>query len=107
MPGHIFNANCACGFSRELEPGADEFEGFKSRVMAYSADTSDIETVDEEAAERAALKIIEDPCLSDADASLEKFLEESMKPFDHPYGPYLCPRCRENSLYLRGGGFWD
>jgi hypothetical protein len=105
MPGHIFYANCACGFSRELEPGTDELEGLRSRVMAYSADTSDIETVDEEAAKRTGLKIIDDPYLTDFDADAP--LEELVKPIDHPSGPYLCPRCRENSLYLRGGGFWD
>jgi hypothetical protein len=105
MPGHILSANCSCGFSRELEPGANETKGFRTYVMAYSADTSDIETVDLEAAKHAGLKIIEDPLLADFDSDAP--LEELIKPFDHPYGPYLCPQCRENSLYLRGGGFWD
>jgi hypothetical protein len=105
MPGHIFDANCSCGFSRELEPGADETERFKLRVMAYSADTSDIETLDLDAAERAGLKIIEDPCLTDFDPDAS--LEESMKPFDQAYGPYLCPQCRGNSLFMRRSGFWD
>jgi hypothetical protein len=102
MSGNSFDAGCSCGFSRELEPGTDETEGFKDRVMAYSANRSDIETADREAAESAGLKIIEDPCLFES-------LEEMVKPFDFDkaYGPYLCPQCRGNSLYLRLTGAWD
>lgn len=98
MPGNILHAECACGFSQLLMPGAD-ISGLQ--VMAYTADMSDIETVDLAIAERAGRKIIEDPVLAFNAANI------GASSYDRTFGPYLCPQCREVGLVIRRDGSWD
>ena len=79
-------------------PGADVSS---LRVMAYTVDMSDIETVDLAIAERDIRQIVEDPVLAFNEANL------GASSYDRTFGRYVCPQCRENRLVLRGAGLWD
>jgi hypothetical protein len=88
MPGHIIQAKCSCGFSRELRPGVSELANTGYEI-AYNADESDLSTMDHGTIKSAHLRTIPDPY------------------FESSAGPHLCPRCKNLSLMLHFGGFWD
>jgi len=85
-------AKCACGFERELAPGATINT---LRVMAYSADGRDLVTIESGEAESAGLRLLEDPWVKGDDL------------IRRGSGPYRCPRCEAVSLQLEPIGFWD
>lgn len=101
MPGHIIHAECVCGFECELHPGATYDTG---RVIAYTADGTDLGTVDQDTAARERLVVLPDPYLLDLDGDdLERFF--SVK--DETHGPFRCPRCGNDSLLISFAGHWD
>jgi hypothetical protein len=99
MPGHILQAKCACGFERELQPGASITALY---VIAYTADGHDIVTIDSREAERNVLTVIDDPWLN----AQEKDQFTSPR-FNSSWGPYRCPACEGSSLQIWPRGFWD
>ena len=99
MPGHIFQATCACGFRRELQPGATITELFQ---IAYSANGADIITIDSREAGLKSLVVIEDPWLV-----AEQDGEYVNPPWEEGWWPYRCPACGENKLRLLPAGVWD
>jgi len=99
MPGHIFQAKCACGFQRRLSPGASIDH---LHVMAYTADGRDLITIESEQAESQSLVTVKDPYL-EAERN-RPWLEN---PSYGPWGPYRCSSCGQQSLQLWHIGFWD
>ena len=97
MPGHILSAKCTCGFERELSPGASVDDLY---LIAYTAD--DLVTIESENAKTAGLTVTEDPWLKAQEA--DSF---ALPRFDSSWGPYRCPRCAENWLWLWPIGHWD
>lgn len=94
MPGNIIYAECPCGYSEELSPGAsiDDFTGeHKLFVMAYNSPKRELITIDCTEAESSELVIIEDPFAQWG------FSDEQ----------YLCPACKNTSLTLQRCGLWD
>jgi hypothetical protein len=92
----MFYAKCDCGFDRELSPGATLSEYY---VIAYTAEASDLITIEYREAERANLTVIEDPYLKEDPLS--------SLGFDSLWGPYRCPGCKKLSLQLSLRGYWD
>jgi hypothetical protein len=106
MPGHMITGKCSCGFERELKPGST-FRDLQlvDFSMAYKADETDLCTERQDVITSNGLRVIKDPFLQDPD---EKFdLEKHRRTQESPQGPYLCPKCKEISLYLYLHGFWD
>jgi len=106
MPGHMIDARCECGFRRDLTPGYGEVRR-KNYVMAYSADRSDLNTLELDVftarrrhAGSSKRQVIEDPFLGGGAAPYP-----SNK--DIPEGPHRCPQCSRQSLFLHWRGFWD
>lgn len=99
MPGHLLHAKCNCGFERELQPGASITTLY---VIAYTADTRDLVTIDCREAESNALTVIEDPLLKEKEKDAY-FISR----FDSSWGPYRCPACEESSLQIWQSRFWD
>ena len=90
--GHIFRAECDCGFEISLKAGISD-QG--AVVMAYNEAQTDLMSIDEDQAIRRNLLVIEDPALSQN--------PENYHPPHLPYGPYRCPKCRDNRLLLFQG----
>src|SRR6516165_6173057 len=103
MPGHTINAECACGFRKELNPGFNEYLPFADAEtsMAYSETGADLDTFTRPQIEIRKLTVLSDPFLEEMDAefSFEKY-EEAEKRKSQPQGPYHCPQCQLKSLYL-------
>jgi hypothetical protein len=73
-------------------------------VIAYTADLSDLITIESDLASKAKLKTIEDPAL-DADP-LER-MPMMGDEFEKGWGPYLCPECKRKTLRIFFCGNWD
>jgi hypothetical protein len=104
MPGHIIQAQCSCGYEKELMPGASRF-GDKGYAMAYTANGKDIVTFDQTIIAAEGLNVIQDPFLEN-----DWFEdEETDEPLERPAVPktIMCPRCRTISLVLTLAGMWD
>jgi hypothetical protein len=99
MPGHILCAKCACGFERELSPGASTAELY---VIAYTADADDLVTIESRKAAMSNLAVIEDPWLK-----MQESDPFAIPSFDSSWGPYQCPGCSKESLHLWPRGHWD
>ena len=102
MPGHLMRAACACGFERELGPGASVVSGLY--VIAYSADQRDLVTIELKEAKKKNLTVIEDPKLKE-EAEAENKIASLWA--NGPWGPYHCPSCGHANLQLWHVGFWD
>jgi hypothetical protein len=105
MPGHIIQAACTCGFTKELSPGAGMAGGYG---MAYTESEADLDTFEDTEIAKRKLDKLADPFLQkmDAEFSLEK-LDALLKRQMEPQGPYHCPRCQGKSLLLHFLGHWD
>ena len=99
MPGHILNAKCACGFDRELHPGASVTDLY---VIAYTADARDLVTIAKREAESADLNLIDDPWLKEKERN-PYFIPD----FKSAWGPNRCPECKKSSLQIWPRGSWD
>jgi hypothetical protein len=91
MPGNLFQAECACGYEQGLSPGVDY--SWTSHTMVYTKDGDDLATV-----------------LGDEANGLPEILDPVVRapPFrEGPFGPYHCPRCRRETLWLHHCGRWD
>jgi hypothetical protein len=109
MPGHLVDAACPCGYSKEqLAPGCTDLY-FRLHVIAYTKDGKDLETFDETDARDREQKIISNPFLSDSEPedALDKFMYEEIEKKKIPHGPYQCPKCGRSTLTLRFGGWSD
>jgi hypothetical protein len=121
MPGHILQAVCGCGYEAELSPGQSEFD-FVEVAIAYSSDLSSIETFSLEQIEQQNLQTVIDPFLmtdeEDLFISSKDFQTASddeklkahrilMKKQEGVSNTYLCPRCKNQSLFFHFTGFWD
>jgi hypothetical protein len=109
MPGHLVDASCPCGYSREqLAPGCTNLD-FRLRVIAYTKDGMDLETFDETVATNNELRILGNPFLSNSAPgdTVEKFMYEEIEKKKIPHGPHQCPKCGRSTLTLRFGGWWD
>jgi hypothetical protein len=121
MPGHMLKAICGCGFKTTLEPGYSEVT-LKEFSIAYSADYSAIKTFSLKHIERKKLQIIIDPFLTTdeedliissinfetaSDEEKQKAHKILMKKQEGVSNTYLCPRCKNHSLFFHFAGFWD
>jgi hypothetical protein len=99
MPGHILHAKCACGFERELSPGASRTGLY---VIAYTADADDLVTIDSRETESNSLTVIEDPLLEEQ--KRDRFFIPNCK---SSWGPHYCPACKKSSLRIWPRESWD
>ena len=112
MPGHIIQAACTCGFTKELSPGFNPNEGVAGGYgMAYTESEADLDTL--KSSEIAKRKLIElaDPFLQKikigAQFSSSEKIDALLKRQSEPQGPHHCPRCQRKSLLLHFRGHWD
>lgn len=103
MPGHMLNASCLCGYETGLSPGASMMTN-SSTVIAYTADLSDLITIDEDLASKAKLKTIADPALDADPMERTPIMGDE---FEKGWGPYLCPECKRKTLRIFFCGNWD
>jgi hypothetical protein len=109
MPGHLIQAACTCGFTKELSPGFNPNEGVAGGYgMAYTESEADLDTFKGSEIARRQLNELADPFLQGivAEFSLEK-LDALLKRQSEPQGPHHCPRCQRKSLLLHFRGHWD
>ena len=93
MPGNIVCAECACGYSETLEPGAimASVGEYKSFVIAYDDKSSTLITIDVALAEERNLDTVSDPFITVGSSD----------------SYYRCPACGNNKLRLHQCGKWD
>lgn len=99
MPGHMLEAECKCGFRRNLQPGCLLIVR-KSYEIAYTADYGDITTADTETIAAENMHVVENPFLTYSHSGVAGHQREV-------FGPYLCPNCKAKSLEIGFSGFWD
>ncbi len=101
MPGHMLLAQCSCGFSSGVNPGAT-FDGIL-HVIAYNPEAPGLLTVEEREAKEKGLHIIENPYLqywrrSMSDPEVQRLAGDAS---------FICPKCRQPCLRFAFMGFWD
>lgn len=121
MPGHILRAICGCGYETEVDPGYSEFKS-EEFAIAYNADLSAIDTFSSKQIKRKKLKTVIDPFLMTDEEDLfissidfqtasddEKLKAHRifMKKQEGVSNAYLCPRCKNQSLFFHFAGHWD
>jgi hypothetical protein len=107
MPGHIIEAACACGFSKELLPGLNDNERFAEYGM-YTESGADLDIFEQPEIARRKLNELSDPFLEELDAEFSsEELDALLKRRTEPQGPYHCPQCQQKSLFLHFQGHWD
>jgi hypothetical protein len=121
MPGHILKAVCGCGYENEVSPGYNEM--LKEEVaISYNTDFSSVDTVPVTQIEKDKLRFIVDPFIMTAEedrflsstdfqtaSEAEKLLARKilMKTQEGLSNAYLCPRCKNNSMFFHFVGHWD
>jgi hypothetical protein len=111
MPGRALQAICRCGFERELYVGTTRRGGrWLHNVIAYNEDESDLLSDTEDRVQMRKLRTIPDPFDVWIDGPLDietikRILANPRQDVEH--GPYLCPRCKAESLMLHRGGIYD
>lgn len=121
MPGHMLEAICGCGFKTDLHPGYSEVRS-KKLAMAYNSDHSAIKTFTVDHIERKKLQMISDPFLmtdeediyissidfqTASDDEKLKARRILMKKQEGVSNTYMCPRCKNQSLFFHFAGHWD
>jgi hypothetical protein len=107
MPGHMIEAACACGFTKELSPGLNDSGPITEHEMAYTEADGDLDTFERSEIVSRNLKMLGDPFLDDEEDALADELSANLESTGKPRGPYHCPGCKQNSLFLTFSGVWD
>ena len=121
MPGHILRAVCGCGYENEVCPGYSEINN-EEVAISYNADFSSVDTVPLTQIEEGKLRFIKDPFTITAEeerflsfidfqsaSEAQKLLARKilMKSQEGLSNTYLCPRCKNNSMFFHFAGYWD
>lgn len=102
MPGHIYSANCPCGYSKGLYPGFSRFNGeVIGKEMAYIQDGNGLDTLMSKEVQAKGLRRLSNPELTGAVVlSGEDGIETT-------YGYFDCPKCKYQTMTLCKLGNWS
>ena len=124
MPGHIIQSKCGCGYEGEYLPGYSEMTR-KLMVMAYCGDFSEIGTFSAMDVEVNNLSVVRDPFIMSNEEDdfiealdpeniseveiqrLRKIVTKNWRQSDGIHNLFLCPKCKNVTLFMKLIVHWD